>query len=373
MEIPFYVHSLGDAELESLQSVFHSLFLDTGPRVQEFEERFATYLDVPRVVGTSSCSMGLVLALQGLGVGPGDEVVTSPITFAAGANAISLVGAHPVFADVEEDTGLLDPDAVRAALTPRTKAILPVHLHGQLCDMPRLADVAEEHGLAMVEDAAHCVEGDRDGVRPAARSDAAAFSFAATKALTAGHGGAVATPHEDLARRMRRTRLHGLDRDAWSRIGAPYVHPDMVELGWRASLSDVEAALLLPQIPHLDERCEGRRERVARYRAALDGMAGVRLLGRRGRSADHLFPIRVAADHRDEVLRSLEAHGVGVGVHYRSVMEHTWYRDRLGKRPEDCPRAHALGRELLSVPLWPSMPLEDVDRVVETIRTVVGA
>lgn len=370
--IEFYRHDLGDAELASVRETLDSLFLTLGPRVTEFEERFATWLGVPHVVGVSSCTMALLLALRALGVGPGDEVITTPMTFVATTNAILHTGAIPVFADVDPATGLLDPAAAAAAVTPRTRAIVAVHLYGQMADVRALRALADGHGLALVEDTAHAVEAERDGLRPGHLGDAATFSFYATKTLTAGDGGAIAVRDPQLATRLRRLRDHGVDRSAASRHGDAYVHWDMVELGYKAALTDLQAALLLPQLPHLKSRRDRRAAIVARYERGLAGRPGIELLTHRGHSAHHLMTALVPADGRDAVLAAMGQRGIGVAVNYRAVHTLTYYKERFGHRREAFPHAAAIGDRTISLPLWTRLDDAQVDRVIAALCDAVA-
>ncbi|HEY3595547.1 MAG TPA: DegT/DnrJ/EryC1/StrS family aminotransferase, partial [Polyangiaceae bacterium] len=266
--IEFYQHDVGDDEIASVGQTLRSLFLTLGPRVGEFERALARYLDVPHVVGVSSCTMALTLALKALGVGPGDEVVTTPMTFIATPNAVLYNGATPVFADVEPNTGLIDPAAIEAAITPRTRAVIAVHLYGHLADVRRIRALCDRHHLAFIEDAAHAVEAERDGVRVGHLGDATTFSFYATKTITSGDGGAVAVRDPAIAERLRKLRNHGVTRDAAARHGNRYEHWDMVELGYKAAMTDIEAAILLPQLAHLDRRRDLRQAVVERYERA---------------------------------------------------------------------------------------------------------
>lgn len=275
--IEFFRHELGPKELESVRQTVSSLFVTTGPRVGEFERAFAASLGVPYAVGVSSCSMGLVLALKALGVKAGDEVITTPMTFAATPNAALQLGATPVFADIDPCTGLIDPGQVEAKITPRTKAILVVHLYGQLADMPALRAIADRHSLALIEDAAHTVEAERDGVKVGHLGDAAVFSFYATKVITSGDGGAVTVRDPAADQRLRRLRMHGMSKDAAQRHGGLYQHWDLLELGYKAALTDIEAAFLLPQLGAVAERrtrrtAVGRAVRVQIARAPTAGL-----------------------------------------------------------------------------------------------------
>jgi len=230
------------------------------PEVAAFESELGHYLArdrarvPPEVVGTSCCSLGMLIALRALDIGSGHEVITTPMTFAATTNAILQAGAWPVLADVEPETGLIDPAAVERAVGPRTRAILPVHLYGQLADMPALRAIADAHELAIVEDSAHGIEIERDGVRPSDLSEAAVFSFYATKTLTSGDGGAIAVRDPDLAVRLRRLRSHGMTKAVAERHGTVYAHWDLLELGYKANLTDLDAAVLRPQLPRAETR-----------------------------------------------------------------------------------------------------------------------
>jgi UDP-4-amino-4-deoxy-L-arabinose-oxoglutarate aminotransferase len=388
-KVEFYRHQLGEDEASSWRQVLDTLFLTLGPQVAAFEQELGRYLvrdraeaTPPHVVGTNACSMGLLIALRALDVGPGDEVITTPMTFAATANAILHLGATPRFVDVEPGTGLIDPAAVAAAVGPKTVGVLPVHLYGQLADMRALRAIADRHGLFLVEDSAHGVEMERDGVRPGDLSEAAVFSFYATKNLTCGDGGAVATRDATTAERLRRLRNHGMSKGAAQRHGAHYQHWDLAELGFKANLTDLDAALLRPQIPHLDakralrERVAvryetGLRERIADLRspaAAGPGAQGVPwLVERRGRSTHHLFTVHARPDHRDELLSKLGASGIGTAVNYRAIHLLTYLKDLLGIARGSLPVAEAIGDRTISLPMYPTLGEDEQERVIEAV------
>ena len=370
--VEFYRHCLGEREFASVRETLSSIFITLGPRVGEFERAFAEYLGIEHVVGLSSCSTAMVLALRALGVGPGDEVITTPMTFVATPNAALQVGATPVFADVEPKTGLIDPDAVQKAITPRTRAILPVSLYGQLTDVRRLREIADQHGLFLIEDAAHAVETRHDGARTGSHSHAAAFSFYATKNLTCGDGGALAVHDEGLARRLRSLRNHGITKDAATRYGQAYTHWDMVELGYKAALTDVQAAILLPQLEHLERRRERRQALVERYERELAGHPQVELVERSGISAHHLFAVLVPAELRDRVLAGLGRRQIGCAVNYRSVHTLSYFRDRFGFERDAFPHAAAFGERTVTLPLWPDLPPDDVSVVVGALDEAIG-
>ena len=370
--VEFYRHDLGEEEVASLRETLTGPFLTLGPRVGVFEKRLADELGVPHVVGTSSCTISLQMVLAALGVGPGDEVISPAITWISTPNAALYVGATPVLVDVERATGLLDPSAVERAITPRTKAILCVHLYGQMADMRALRAIADRHRLALIEDSAHGFECERDGVRPGQLGDAATFSFYATKTITSGDGGAIATRSKELDAHLRRLRNHGCSKDAASRYGGTFQHWDMVELGYKGALTDVEAALLLPQLDRAHARRDKRQARVERYEARLRDVAGVELFARVGKSTHHLFAILVPADKRELVLARLSERGIGLAVNYRAIHTLTYYRQRYAIADAALPIATEIGARTVSLPLWPDLPLEDVDHVVTELASALA-
>ncbi len=390
-KVEFYRHQLGEEEAGSWRRALETLFLTLGPQVAAFEEELGRFLvrgrdgaTPPHVVGTNSCSMGMLLALRALDLAPGDEVITTPMTFAATTNAILHLGARPKLVDVEPETGLIDPAAVRAAVGQRTVGILPVHLYGQLADMRALRAVADQHNLFLVEDSAHGVEIERDGVRPGDLGDAAVFSFYATKNLTSGDGGAVATKDARMADRLRRLRNHGVSKAATERHGSLYQHWDLVELGYKGNLTDLDAALLRPQLARVEDK-RARREQVARryesllrervpdMRAPPPTVRGVPwLIERRGTSSHHLFTMHAWPGERDAMLSKLGAAGIGTAVNYRAIHELTYLVEVLGLARGSLPVAEEIGDRTLSLPMYPTLPEADQDRVVEAVATAWG-
>ena len=372
-KIEFYRHDLGDAELSSVTRTLGSLFLTLGPRVAEFEQAFGTFLGQKHVVGVSSCTMGLVLSLQALGIQPGDEVITTPMTFIATPNAAIFHGAVPIFADVDRKTGILDPAAVEAAITPRTRAVIVVHLYGQLADMRRLRAICDRHHLALIEDAAHAIEAENDGVRVAELGDLTVFSFYATKTITSGDGGAIVARDPAIADRLRRLRNHGVSKDAATRHGGRYVHWDMVEFGYKAALTDIEAALLLPQIERLWRRRDIRQGIVEHYDRLLRGRPDVELMSWSGRSGHHLYTVRVPVGRRDAILDGLGERGIGVAVNYRAVHTLQYYREKFGYARGAFPVAADIGDRTISLPLHTQLTERDVDRVALALDETLSA
>jgi len=375
--VDFYRHQLGDEELESFTETLRSLFLTTGPRTKAFEDALAERLGVDHVVGVSSCTAGLFLSLGALDIGPGDEVITTPMTFIATSNTVLHAGATPVFVDVEPTTGNLDVANVEAAITERTKAVMPVHLYGQMVDMKALRALCDARGLSIIEDAAHAVEAERDGAKPGQLGDTAAFSFYATKNVSCGEGGAIAVRDEELAERLRRLRNHGMSKDAYGRYHGSYRHWDMVDLGFKANLPDVLSSLLLPQLAKIDAKREARAALHAAYADALAPLVERGLVAIPEVCADsvhshHLYTVWVAPERRDAILSHLQKASVGVAVNYRAVHLLTWYRERFGFERGVFPHAERIGDSTLSLPFYPTMDPAEVPTVVRHLSDALG-
>lgn len=375
MKVEFYRHNLGLSETQSLTHALQGIFLTSGPLTGKFEEKFADYLNCRRVVGTYSCTTALFLCLKALEIGPGDEVITSPMTFVATSNAILEAGAVPVFVDVEEKTGNIDATLIEKSVTRKTKALLVVHLYGHMCDMKKIYDIARCHDLYLIEDAAHCVEGERDGIRPAELSDAACFSFYATKSLTSGEGGAIATNNKTLAEKLQLLRSHGMNKEASERYTGKYQHWDMVCMGYKGNMFDIQAALLLPQISMLAENLEKRREIFNKYIEAFKSADGIDFPVTMDQThhAHHLFTIWVNPDNRDEFMNRLQQEEVGVAVNYRPVHLLSYYQQSMGFREGMFPKAEMIGKRTVSLPFYPKMSNDDVMKVIRAVKSVHSA
>ena len=373
--IEFFRHSLGPEEKARVLAALDGVILTTGSFTAEAEQALGDYLGVPHVVCLDSCTAALHLALLAHDIGPGDEVIVPAMTFVATANAVLMTGAAPVFADVDPRNGCVTADTVAERITRKTRAILPVHLYGLLCDVEALHALAQRPGLALIEDAAHCIEARRGVVRPASHSHCACFSFYATKNITCGEGGALATHDARLAERVRRLSQHGLTSTAVERYGQTYKHWDMDELGWKYNLDNIRASLLTPQIRKLDQRWTRRRALAAEYEAALAGLPGVQIPEVLDPlwSARHLFPIWVERGRRDEVLAGLQARGVGVTVNYRAVHLLRYYRQKLGHQPGDLSAAEDIGERTLSLPFHPQMTSDQVQQVARAVEETIAS
>jgi dTDP-4-amino-4,6-dideoxygalactose transaminase len=367
--IPFFQHDLGEAEIEAVASVLRQPFLTTGKTVADFEASLAELTGCRHALAVTSCTGAMHMSLLGMDIGPGDEVITTPMSFIATSCAILEAGAVPVFVDVEPDTGNLDATKVEAAITPRTKAILPVHLYGLMCDMTALKLIASRHGLRLIEDAAHCVEGVRAGLRPGQASDTACFSFYATKNLTCGEGGALVTNDSALYERLKLLRLHGATKTAADRVREGYQHWDMVVMGWKYNMSNIEAAILLPQFARLQRKLDDRQELAALYEKRLSKIEGVRLPASRADAthARHLYTVWVDAARRDELLIKLREQGVETVVNYRPIHLTDYFVNKFGYKPGSFPEAERIGKQTISLPFYPFMPRDHIERVGDAL------
>jgi len=375
VKVEFYRHNIGQDEKEKVLECLAGVFLTTGEYVCEFEARLAQYLGLAHAVGLNSCTAALHLSLLALGIGVGDEVITTPMTFVATATAIRQAGAKPVFVDVEPATGLIDPARIEAGITRRTKAIIPVHLYGQMCDMRSIRRIADEHGLKVIEDAAHCLEGKRGGIGPGQLGDVACFSFYATKNITCGEGGAIATNHPEVAEKVRLLRMHGMSTEAADRYRGNYRHWDLIECGWKYNMDNIQAALLIPQLSKIDDYWEKRRVLYGEYIRHIKGMSGVDWpkLVRDAKSAYHLFTVWVASEKRDEMLSKLGKLGIGVAVNYRAIHLLTYFRKTFGYRAGDFPVAERIGDMTITLPFYVNLRSEQAACVAAALGRVLKA
>lgn len=379
--IPFAVPDVGEEEIAEVVDSLRSGWLTTGPKVARFERDFADYLGGGvQAFAVNSATGGLHLSLEAIGVGAGDEVITTTYTFTATAEVIRYLGANPVLVDIDESTLNMDPRAVERAITPRTKAIIPVHLAGLACDMEAILGIAKRHGLKVVEDAAHALPATSRGRRIGALdSDATVFSFYATKTLATGEGGMVVTRDPELARRCRIMRLHGIDRDAFARYASttPAWFYNVVAPGFKYNMTDVAAAIGIHQLRKL-ERFHRRREELARrYHEGLRGLF-LRLPSRAppGEThAWHLYVIRLNGDasvSRDDFIDRMAAAGIGTSVHFIPLHLHPYWRDKYYLRPEQFPAATRAFQQAVSLPLFTRMTNADQDRVIRAARSILG-
>jgi dTDP-4-amino-4,6-dideoxygalactose transaminase len=375
--LPFNRPDITEIEIAEVVDTLRSGWLTTGPKTRAFEAQFATYVGAQHAVAVNSCTAGLHIALAAAGIGPGDEVIVPTMTFAATANVVIHQRAQPVFVDVMPDTLNIDPKAVAFAITPRTKAIIPVHLYGHPCRMDWLKQIAQEHQVLLIEDAAHAIGASWCDRSVGSIGDATAFSFYATKNLVTAEGGMVTTDDEDLATGMRSWSLHGLSRNAWDRYaqhGSWYY--EVVRPGFKYNMTDIQAALGLRQLERLPQLQRRRRQIAALYRVGLSDLTAVELPVQQPEvlHAWHLYPIRLNLEvltiDRAQFIEALRVEGIGASVHFIPLHRHPYYRQQYGLRPDAFPVADAAYEQLISLPLYTNMTDEDVDDVVEAVWTV---
>jgi dTDP-4-amino-4,6-dideoxygalactose transaminase len=376
--LPFSPPLIGQAEINEVVDTLRSGWLTTGPKTRRFEQEFADSLQAPAALALNSCTAGLHSALVALGIGPGDEVITTCMTFAASVNVIEHVGARPVLVDVEPDTLNIDPLQVERAVTQRTKAILPVHFAGHPVDLGAIRAIAEEQQLAVLEDAAHAVGAEYRGCPIGSTGNPTAFSFYATKNLTTGEGGML-TGNPEFIDRARIVSLHGMSREAWQRYqqGGSWRY-NVVLPGFKYNMTDLQAAIGLCQLARLPEMQQRRREIAAAYTQAFQDVEGIELPASRSDvlHAWHLFVIRLRPGTfrigRDEFVDRLTRRNIGTSVHFIPIHMHSYYRDKYEYGAVDFPVAYGNFQRMFSLPLNPSMTDEDVADVVEAVSEIAS-
>lgn len=376
--LPYGRQSLQEEDIQAVAEVLRSDWLTTGPKVEEFEEAFAAWVGAKYAVSFSSGTAALHGAAFAVGLKPGTEAITSPLTFAATANCVLYQGAMPVFADVSPDTLTLDPEKASRAISARTRAILPVDYAGHPADLGPILQLAEKHGLVVIEDACHALGAEYQGRRIGSLAHMTVFSFHPVKHLTTGEGGMVATDNPAWAEILRRFRNHGISSSARERQTEGQWHYEMVLLGFNYRLTDIACALGLRQLGRLEANLARRRQIALRYTQAFREMSGIltpQVCADVG-PAWHLYPIRIDGGiipgGRAEFFRALRAENIGVNVHYIPVHLHPYYRDRFGYRGGEYPIAEAAYQQIISLPLFHGMNDQDVEDVIHAVRKVAS-
>lgn len=369
--------AIGEEEIEEVIASMKSGWLGTGPKVRRFESDFKSYKGVSHAVAVNSCTAALHLSILAANIKPGDEVITTPLTFCATVNSIIHAGATPVLADVDPLTLNIDPEQVRAKISPNTKALLPVHFAGRACDMDALSEIAQDHGLKIIEDCAHAIETEYRGRKTGTFGDFGCFSFYVTKNVVTGEGGMVLTRGEAEAARIKILALHGMSKDAWKRFDDEgYKHYYVMEAGFKYNMMDLQAAIGIHQLERVETNWIRRQEVWREYNSALAQLPiGLPTDPETDtRHAYHLYTImindKVTGINRDEFLEGMTRQNIGVGVHYMSVPEHPFYQNQYGWKPEDYPSAMTIGRQTVSLPLSAKLTGNDVSDVIEAVNRV---
>jgi len=377
--LPFARPALGEEEIAEVVDTLRSGWITTGPKVERFTEAFGNYVGGRFAVPVSSATAGLHVALLALGVGPGDEVITTPLTFVATLNTIVHCGAVPVLADIDASTLNIRVEEVEKRLTPRTKVILPVHYVGQPADLDPLLELAGGRGISLLEDAAHAVGSEYKGRKIGSFPTTSVFSFHPNKNMTTGEGGMVVTEDEAVFEKASLLKFHGMDREAWKRFaksGSPRY--DVAVPGFKYNMMDIQAALGLHQLPRLEGFLAERARQAARYDELLSGLPGLMLPQRVAypiRHAWHLYTPLVDIDRltisRDRFMEELKKRNIGTGLHYAAAHEFSYYADRFGWRPEDFPEAHFVSERIVSLPLFPGLTEADQDDVIDAVAELL--
>jgi dTDP-4-amino-4,6-dideoxygalactose transaminase len=376
--LPFHTPDIGDEEIAAVTEALRSGWLTTGPKVHAFESAFASYIGAPCAVAVNSCTAALHLALEAIGLAEGDEVLVPTMTFAATAEVVTYFRAQPVLVDCELDTLNLDPSSLERAITPRSRAVIPVHYAGHVCDMDRILPIARHHRLKVIEDAAHALPARYKGQMAGTFGDLACFSFYATKTLCTGEGGMVTTANPEYAERVRMMSLHGISKDAWKRYSAEGSwYYEISSPGFKYNMTDIAAALGLVQLGKCDRMLESRRRIAEIYDQAFRGMRGIVTPEVRAEAdhAWHLYPIRLGLEQlrigRSEFIAMMRERNIGTSVHFIPLHLHPYYRDTYRYRPEDFPNASGSYERLVSLPIFPAMTDRDAGEVVSAVSDIV--
>lgn len=377
--IVFGAPDIKEDEIDEVISSLRSGWIGTGPKVAAFESKFKAYKGAPYAAATNSCTAGLHLALIAAGIGSGDEVITTPLTFCATVNAVIHCGATPILADINPVTMNIDPEQVIRKVNFRTKAIVPVHFAGRACDMDALMNIAVSRKLKVIEDCAHAIETEYRGGKAGTFGDFGCFSFYATKNVVTADGGMVLAKEPKDIERVQVLGLHGMSKDAWKRFSDEgYKHYQVVEAGFKYNMTDLQAALGIHQLERVEMNWLRRQQIWLQYNEALSGLPIIlpSAIEPDTRHAYHLYTILI--DHnlagmtRDQFLSAMTAERIGVGVHYVSLAEHPYYQAAFGWKPEDYPNASSIGRQTVSLPLSTKLTNQDIRRVIASICKVLG-
>ena len=375
LNIPYCLPKISEEEIAEVVDTLRSGWLTMGPKTIAFEAQIAEYTGAKYAVAVNSCTAALHLSLIAYGIGSGDEVITSPYTFASTGNVIIHSGAKPVFVDIKKDTFNIDPEKINEAITPKTKAIIPVHFAGQPCDMKEIQEIADDHNLLVIEDAAHAIGAEYHGKKIGSLSDTTCFSFYATKNMTTGDGGAVTTNDPNIAEKMRILRLHGISKDAWKRYSAQGSwYYEIEECGWKYNMTDIQASLGIHQLRKLDDFIAARRQYADIYTKELDKVGGVitPIEKPERNHVYHLYLILLKDIDRSIFIEKIAKRGVSCSVHFIPLNHHPVYQDTYGYSEDDFPNAKWIYEREVSLPLYPKMGMAEVLYVLECVREILA-
>ena len=374
----FGAPAIEEAEIQEVVASMKSGWLGTGPKVARFENDFREYKKAEHAVAVNSCTAALHLSILAAGLEPGDEVITTPMTFCATVNAIIHAGATPVLVDVDPVTINIDPEQLEAKITPKTRAILPVHFAGRPCNMDYICEITQHYNLKLIEDCAHAIETEYKGRKAGTFGDFGCFSFYVTKNIITGEGGMVLSRREEDAACIKMLALHGMSKDAWKRFGDEgYKHYYVMECGFKYNMMDLQAAIGIHQLQRVEPYWQRREEIWQHYNRVFANLP-IELPAPpepETRHGYHLYTILIdeetAGINRDAFLNAMTAHNIGIGVHYLSIPEHPYYQQRFGWKPDDYPNAMRIGRQTVSLPLSAKLTDEDVKDVIMAVKQII--
>ncbi len=376
MKVAFFKHGLNSNDAQAMADVLATPFLTSGPVGKKVEAQLESFFDVRHALLNNSWTNGAIATLLALDIGKDDEVIVPAMTFIATANIAELLGAKPIIVDVDPDTQLMRASDVEKAISPKTRAIIPVHLYGQMCDIKAIRNTfGNRTDIAIIEDCAHAFESELNGDKPGTHSDAAIFSFYATKNIACGEGGAIITNNSELFEKLKQTRLHGMSAGAAERFKTgSYNHWDMERLGVKANLPDLLAALLPKQIEYVYEQLARRAILADRYRNGFANLP-IKMIKKVSNALDalHLFPIGVDAKIRDDVLLQLAKANIGATVNYRAIHTLSYYRNKYNFKTSDFPNANSWGQSAISLPLYPSLTFAEQDYVIDSVKQILNS
>jgi UDP-4-amino-4,6-dideoxy-N-acetyl-beta-L-altrosamine transaminase len=376
--LPFARPLIEQKDIEEVVDTLNSDWLTTGPKTHLFEEEFAKYIGCKYAVAVNSCTAALHISLAALGIGKGDEVITTPYTFVSTVNVILQQGAIPIFVDIKPDTFNINPDLIREKINDKTKAIIPVHFAGQPCNMGKIMKIAKDNNLLVIEDAAHAISAEYEGRKIGTIGDATCFSFYPTKNMTTGEGGMVTINNEELRERLKAWGLHGINKDAWKRYSAEGSwYYEIICPGYKYNMTDIQASLGLHQLEKLNRFKKRREEIVKFYDEAFSDLEEIKtpFVKSNIKHAWHLYIIMIVSEklkiNRNQFIEALKAENIGTSVHFIPVHLHPYYRDTYGFRRGDFPNAEYAFDRVISLPLFPKMNDEDVKDVIDAVRKIV--
>lgn len=377
--IPFCRPYISEKDIDEVVDVLRSNWIGTGPKTQEFEALFRKYIGCKHAIALNSCTAGLHLALIASGINPGDEVITTPMTFAATANVIEHTGAKPVFVDIESESLTLDTSKIEEKITKQTKAIIPVHFAGHPAEMKQIRDIASKYNLTVIEDAAHAIESKHNGKKIGNISNFTAFSFYATKNITTAEGGMLTTNNDELAGRIRILSLHGMTKDAWKRYAHRGIvsHFEIIKPGFKYNMFDIQAALGINQLRKIDNLYQARKKLYQLYRDKLTNVEGLICLEEKSNviHSYHLFIILLDLEKlrisRDKFRMLLEEKNIGTGVHYISLHKHPFYREKYKFKETNFPVANSISDRTLSLPLYVGLKEKEQEYIVDTLCKIL--